>query len=184
MTNACPKCGSCNTYEIAGDYACRMCGKRWPIEGARPIIVTKPYYEEREDMTAKKYPSGKNGVCVNCGRERYIADAVGLCGTCHNAVKGIDPNDITYADALKKAKARASSARAVIDVMHSGANVTANARKASKQKKPVLDHTIKQIANVGRAGIPSIIAQARAERDGYLAEAAKLNKAINILESL
>lgn len=177
MTNACPKCGSCNTYEIAGDYACRMCGKRWPIEGARPIIVTKPYYEEREDMTAKKYPSGKNGVCVNCGRERYIADAVGLCGTCHNAVKGIDPNDITYADALKKAKARCAN---------TGATPTRPAKKvkAGKPKKPVLDHTIKRIANVGRAGIPSIIAQARAERDGYLAEAEKLNKAINILESL
>jgi hypothetical protein len=173
----CPKCGSSNTYEIAGDYACRMCGKRWPIEGARPIIVTKPYYEEREEDMAKKYSSGKKGVCVNCGRERYIADAVGLCGMCHNAVKGIDPNDLSYADALKKAKARCANTVAA-------PTRSAKKVKTSKPKKPVLDHTIKQIARAGLAGIPSIIAQARAERDGYLAEAEKLNKAINILESL
>ena len=180
MTNACPKCGSSNTYEIAGDYACRMCGKRWPIEGARPIIATKPYYEEREDMTAKKYPSGKQGVCVNCGRERFIADAAGLCGLCHNAVKEIDPDDITYAEALKKAKAKCiKTGDAPVRFAKA-----AKPRKASKPKKPVLDHTIKQVANIGRVGIPSIIAQARAERDGYLAEAAKLDKAINILESL
>ncbi len=178
----CPKCGSSNTYEIAGDYACRMCGKRWPIEGARPIIVTKPYYEEREEDMAKKYSAGKKGVCVNCGRERYIADAVGLCGMCHNAVKGIDPNDLTYADALKKAKARSINTGAAL--VRSAK--TAKVRKVAtrKPKKPVLDHTIKQVARAGRAGIPSIIAQARAERDGYLAEAEKLNKAINILESL
>jgi hypothetical protein len=172
----CPKCGSSNTYEIGRDHGCRMCGKQFPKEGATPIIILK---ERKKDMPeeVKKYPSGKKGICVNCRRERFISDAAGLCGMCHNAVKGIDPNDLSYADALKKAKARCANTVAA-------PTRSAKKVKTSKPKKPVLDHTIKQIARAGLAGIPSIIAQARAERDGYLAEAEKLNKAINILESL
>jgi hypothetical protein len=177
----CPKCGSSNTYEIGRDHGCRMCGKQFPKEGATPIIILK---ERKKDMPeeVKKYPSGKKGICVNCRRERFISDAAGLCGMCHAAVKGLDPDDIAYADALKKAKARSINTGAALV----RSTQTAKDRKVvtRKPKKPVLDHTIKQIARAGLAGIPSIIAQARAERDGYLAEAAKLNKAINILESL
>jgi len=35
----CPKCQSKNTYYESGNYACMMCGKRWPMEGTTPIVV-------------------------------------------------------------------------------------------------------------------------------------------------
>lgn len=169
MRPRCPQCGAPPSYEEGGFYVCMMGGHRWPINGAKPIIVYKR--SEEEDM--EKPTSGKKGKCVNCEREKFIADKEGFCSSCHNAVKGISKDSVAYTAALADAK------------KHLTNNPTRRGRvvksKAAAPKESVLDHTIKQVA---RAGIPAIIAQARIERDGLVSAADKLTKAINILESL
>lgn len=55
-------------------------------------------------MESKKTPSGKVGICVNCEREKFIADGAGLCSSCHNAVKGISKDSVAYTAALADAK--------------------------------------------------------------------------------
>lgn len=89
MIVQCPKCGSKNTYEIGRDCGCRMCGKQFPKEGAAPIVLTKVFNERKKDMQEeiKKYPSGKKGVCSNCGKSRFIADKDGRCSTCSRVAK-------------------------------------------------------------------------------------------------
>lgn len=89
MIVQCPKCGSKNTYEIGNGHGCRMCGKQFPKEGAAPIVLTKVFNERKKDMQEeiKKYPSGKKGVCSNCGKSRLIADKDGRCSTCSRVAK-------------------------------------------------------------------------------------------------
>lgn len=54
----------------------------------------------------EKPTSGKKGKCVNCEREKFIADGAGLCSSCHNAVAGISKDSGAYAIALADAKKR------------------------------------------------------------------------------
>lgn len=198
MSAQCPKCGSKNTYEIGRDYGCRMCGKQFPKEGVTPIVVTKVFNERKKDMPEeiKKYPSGKKGICINCRREKFIADKFGRCDTCSASVRGLEMGTTEYIDALIAVKARlADPNRKRVSVV--GKKISKNkfkkyeaAEKNNLQKaceyakmpgKLSLDMTVKEVA---LTGIPKIIQQMRDERADYLAEAEKLGKAINLLESL
>jgi hypothetical protein len=82
-----------------------MCGELFPVPnyGAKPIIVVTKLSEE--DETMEKSPSGKKGICCNCGREKWIAGK-GLCATCLNAVKGWLDGSPEYIKALADAKKR------------------------------------------------------------------------------
>lgn len=99
-TPRCPKCNSMASYIQEGAYACMMCGKRWPVNGAAPILITK--IDGGKSMT-EKTSSGKKGTCTNCGKIRFIASKVGHCHTCNNAVKGKN-TDAARAAALADAK--------------------------------------------------------------------------------
>jgi len=181
MTQACPKCGSHNTYEIGRDYGCRMCGKQFPRAGSTPIIITK---ERTKDMTGeiKKYPSGKKGICSNCGREKFIADKNGHCGTCSSVVKGMDIGSPAYTAALATIKEHIGAPGfKKRPVRHKKPHHTPVRKPNPKVIKSTLDMTIKEVA---RTGLPEIIQLMRDEQAHYLAEANKLGKAINLLESL
>jgi hypothetical protein len=104
MRPRCPKCGSAPSYEEGGYHVCMMGGHRWPVNGAKPIIVHKRM--EEESMEGTKPTSGKKGTCVNCEREKFIADKEGLCSTCHNAVAGISKDSVAYTAALADVKKR------------------------------------------------------------------------------
>jgi len=140
----------------------------------------------------KKYPSGKKGICVNCRRERYIADKEGLCGSCHAAVDGINPDSLDYAIALGGIKARLESKperkpAAIKPIPVPKPSAPKQKKPATKKKKDParvkssLDMTIKQI---GRVGIDAILEMITNERNSHMAEAQKLDKAINLLQSL
>jgi hypothetical protein len=179
MRPRCPKCGSAPSYEEGGYHVCMMGGHRWPVNGAKPIIVHKRM--EEESMEGTKPTSGKKGTCVNCEREKFIADKEGLCSTCHNAVAGISKDSVAYTAALADVKKRLINNPSRRGKVAKAKAMAAAPVKRSKPQESVLDRTIKQVA---RAGVPAIIAQARIELDGLMSEADKLTKAINILESL
>lgn len=142
----------------------------------------------------KKYPSGKKGICVNCRRPAHISDRHGHCKTCANAVRGV-VLDEHRAAALAAVKERLQTAKfkKAVPGLRAKAKDLKKYRDAEKtnlgkareySRLPVestLDMTVKQVA---QTGIPAIIARAVAERDGHLSEAAKLDKAIILLESL
>lgn len=115
--------------------------------------------------------------CKNCGRTMTI-QMRGRCGGCNHAVKGLAPGSPEYVKGLAEAAKRFNDPNYKHGNRHT---VKKQPTSASAPQKSVLDHTIKQIANIGQTGI---IAQARAERDGYIAKANKLREVINILESL
>lgn len=227
MKPRCPKCGSRPAYAQGTEYCCMMCGKRWPINGAASIQITK--IKGGINMVASiKTPSGKKGPCSNCGNVRFIADRDGHCSTCSRAIKGLPVNAPQYTAALAVAKARVTDPNrkrtAKLEKAMNKIKVKGRARMAAKRatssttpdrgkteaietlhtntstrlpagffsaasglntppataRKSTLDMTVKQVAETG---ISAIIVRAVAERDLHLAEAAKLDKAIVILES-
>ena len=173
MKVPCLKCGSPNTYSDGPEMACLMCGKRWPINGAKPIIVYKR--SEEENMEAKKPSSGKVGACVNCGREKYIADKEGLCASCHHAVKGINKDSVAYSAALADAKKR---------LINNPSRRGTNTKKLSpesikKVKKHVRALSIKH--NGGDPDFAGAIAELTLSRDNLLLRADKLTQAIALI---
>lgn len=152
----------------------------------------------------KKYPSGKKGICINCGNERFIADKEGFCSACHRAVLLIDPSDfITYHEALDKAKQKAHTSKEtigispivddktkqntpVLPVPDSGelplpiinTNQSADIAEAPKS---VMNLTI---ADVASAGIFDIINRLAAEEDYHMLCSQKCRQARMILEQL
>lgn len=119
----------------------------------------------------KKYPSGKKGICSNCGREKFIADKNGHCGTCSSVVKGMDTGSAAYAAALATIK----------DHIGAPGFKKHPVRHKKPDPTPVRKPNPKEVA---RTGLPKIIQIMRDEQAYYLAEANKLEKAINLLESL
>lgn len=100
----CPKCKSNNTYQDGYDYACMMCGSRWPIYGgllqrndAKPAGMDLEKQEEK-NMAIRK-------PCRNCGRTLCIAQDH-LCGGCFGAVKKYAKGTQEYDAALAAAKKR------------------------------------------------------------------------------
>lgn len=73
----CPKCQSRSTYTDGGNHACMMCGERWPMEGANPIIVGIS-----QKLTKK---------CGYCGKEfqTYPCNDFNFCSrSCSNKSRG------------------------------------------------------------------------------------------------
>lgn len=128
----------------------------------------------------EKTSSGKTGPCINCGRTKFIADKFGHCSSCSLAVKDLDPGSAAYTSALAAAKERLSSGN-VERAPRARRTEKPPRKKSAAERRPTLDMTIKEVA---KAGIPGILQRMHAERAIYLAEAEKLGKAINILESL
>lgn len=96
MTPRCPKCNALPAYIQEGAYACMMCGKRWPVNGVKPIVISKV----EEDMSSEKRE------CRNCGRKKQIVGD-GLCGGCYSAVYAKHKKGTPeYDQALAEAKAR------------------------------------------------------------------------------
>jgi hypothetical protein len=169
MKQPCPKCKSLNTYSDSPNMACLMCGKRWPMNGQQPTVISKKTTVEAEvnEMAIKK-------ACRNCGRDKNIVGD-GLCGGCYFSVKGMEKGTPEYDEELLSAKKRFTDP---------------NYRKKTAKQKPItkpaktkstLDMTVKEVA---KTGIPGIIQRMRDEQAGYLLEAEKLGKAISILESI
>ena len=91
----CPKCNSRPAYTQEGSYVCLMCGKRWPVNGVKPIVISKV----EEDMPEKR-------DCRNCGRIMTIM-ADGLCGGCYKFVyrkytKGTAAYDLALIEAKER----------------------------------------------------------------------------------
>lgn len=168
----CPKCNSINTYQDGYDYACRMCGSRWPIHGPLPKGLLRKndatpagtaLAKEEKTMAIRK-------PCRNCGRTLCIAQD-GLCGGCFGSVKKYTKGTSEYDAALAAAKKRFT------DPDYSGRTVKKK-KSVNPKQKSTLDFTIKQVA---LTGISKIIEQMRIEREEHLSEAGKLAKAIEIL---
>lgn len=176
MNQPCPKCQSPNTYTQDGQNCCMMCGKRWPINGQNQTIYQELTGRKRMEKTS----SGKTGPCINCGRTKLIADRFGHCSSCCLAVKDLDPGTAAYTAALASARERLSSGNVGRAPRARHAEKSPR-KKAPAARKSTLDMTIKEVA---LAGIPGVIERIRNERADYLAEAEKLGKAINLLESL
>ena len=102
MKPRCPTCDGAVAYEEGGNYVCMMGGHRWPINGTKPLTIN----EITGRLRMEKSPSGKTGICLNCGRSQHIAGADGLCGTCHRAVKGLVHGTPEFFSALAAAKTR------------------------------------------------------------------------------
>ena len=137
-----------------------------------------------------KPSSGKVGACVNCGREKYIADKEGLCATCHHAVKGINKDSVTYTAALADVKKRLinnPSRRGTVK----RSKATALPVKSAKQEAKTITH--RGINPITKAledvRIPDdlilshddIIKTLKAQRDFHLTQMEKYIKAINLL---
>jgi hypothetical protein len=175
MRPRCPQCGGQPSYEEGGTYVCMMGGHRWPINGAKPIIVYKR--SEEEDMESKKTPSGKVGICVNCEREKFIADGAGLCSSCHNAVKGISKDSVAYTAALADAKKHLTN-----NPTRRGRGTVAkklSPESIQKAKKNVRALSIKH--NGGDHDLAGAIAELTINRDNLLLKADKLTRAIALL---
>lgn len=174
----CPKCGSGNVYQQDGEHACMMCGKRWPLEGANPIIITKAF-KERDVMVEviKKYPCGKIGVCVNCRREVWIADKEGLCGSCHASVDGAIIGTPEYAAYLQEAKERL--------------NKKSRRGRKPKETKPISPEKIGGVKthvkalgikhNGGDPSMAHVLATLQIERLSLLDKVDKIKQAIDLL---
>ena len=212
MTPRCPKCNALPAYIQEGAYVCMMCGKRWPVNGAAPIVITK--ITGGKSMTeTKKTPSGKKGPCTNCGNVRFIADRAGRCSTCSRVIKGKERGDADYAaaiDAARKIQRRRvpvdtatttpdrgkteaietlpaspeniQKGKAIVREMGERLRAGSFLDKSTPQpSKPEPDMTIADWARIGMARIINIM---QAERAMHLAEAEKLTKGIDLLESL
>ena len=191
MTPRCPKCNALPAYIQEGAYVCMMCGKRWPVNGAAPILITK--ITGGKSMTeTKKTPSGKRGPCVKCGKVRYIASKAGHCHTCNNQVKGKKNADAAYEEAMAavsksvtttpdrdKTEAIETLPASQEDIQKGKAIVRAMVEKRKTESAP--DLTVKEVGQIGYA---SITQRMREEQSECLARAEKLGKAIVLLESL
>jgi hypothetical protein len=209
MKQPCPKCQSQNTYSDGPEMACLMCGKRWPINGQKPTTIYQ--VTGRERMAQKeKSPSGKKGTCSNCGREKYIADKNGHCGTCHTAVAGLDPGSSAYAAALDTIKDRINApgfktrpakqrkvdrkpARKAKSIEPAEGKSGTSKRKFKSARKPsssdFLKHNVPHKAQIGQVrhhgvvGNVAVIELMATQREFHLAEAAKLCQAIDLLSA-
>lgn len=138
-------------------------------------------------MTQKeKSPSGKKGTCSNCGREKYIADKNGYCGTCHTAVKGIDPGSVAYVTALATIKDRINAP---------GFKTRPAKQKKSNCSKPAIEQSmspekIKEVHtharslvikhDAGDSGTSRIMATLQIERENLLAQVKRIDQAISL----
>lgn len=125
----------------------------------------------------EKSPSGKKGTCSNCGREKYIADKDGHCGTCHTAVKGIDPGSVAYVSALDKIKDRTNTP---------GFKTRPAKQKKSNCSKPAIEQSMSHTRSLavgrdgGDSGTSRIMATLQIERENLLARVKRIDQAISL----
>jgi hypothetical protein len=168
MPILCPKCGSPNKYEEGINFACMMCGTRWPINGATPIIIKKEA-RDIDDADILKLTEGETMAikarirpCRNCDRTKAI-QADGLCGSCNNAVyKKFTKGTPEYTAALAEAKKRVSDP---------------NFRKGCRTAKPR-----PKVPDGGDPEMAEVIATMQMERERLLAKADKWAQAIELLQ--
>ena len=188
-TPRCPKCNALPAYIQEGAYVCMMCGKRWPVNGAAPILITK--ITGGKSMTeTKKTSSGKKGPCVKCGKTRFIADRDGRCSTCSRAAKTKIKGATTTpergkSDAIETLPASPGDiqkGKTIVREMGERLRAGSFLDKSTPQpSKPAPDMTVAEVAALP---ISHIIDMIKAKRATHLAEAEKLGKAIVLLESL
>lgn len=173
MPTRCPKCGSPNKYEEGINYACMMCGTRWPINEATPIIIKK----EARDIDAAdilKITEGKEmatRACRNCGRVRKIIGD-DLDSGCYYAVRKLTKGTPEYNEALARAKKKFGDPNY---------KRGAGPKKLKKAKKPVRSMAV--TAHSGNIAENAVIDQLTETRDQYLAKADKLTQAIELLSA-
>jgi hypothetical protein len=175
----CPKCKSTNTYyDDDGMMACLKCAERFPFSKTEPISVNpKITKQEKIEMSEVKIPSsGKKGICSNCGRDRWICNKHGHCGTCASAVKGFEHGTPEFDAALAAAKKRIQANgdakfNKVIKCLRSRAKERIDEiRQLPSEKKAT-----KQLENL------TVTDVMKAERDLLLDRVQRLNTAIELL---
>jgi len=183
MKQPCPKCQSQNTYSDGPEMACLMCGKRWPINGQKPITIDQ--VTGRERMAQKeKSPSGKKGTCSNCGREKFIADKNGYCGICHTAVKGMDPGSVAYVAALDAIKDRINAPGFKTrpakqkNVDRKPATIKLSPKEIKEARTPARALTIKH--DGVDSGTVKIVSTLQIERENLLAQVRRIDQAISL----
>jgi hypothetical protein len=185
MKSLCPQCGSPNRYIEGINYACMMCGRRWPINGAKPIIIKK---EDRDidDADIKKMEEGKEmatRACRNCGRVRKIIGD-DLDSGCYYVVRKLTKGTPEYDAALAKAKIKFSdpnykrTRKTLVNVVIQN---KLSAEKIKKIKTHVRALGIKQ--NGGDPKMAGVIATLQIEREVLLARTDKLTQAIELLSA-
>jgi hypothetical protein len=138
-----------------------MCGERWPVNGAAPVIYKKL---SEEDILM----SGKR-VCTNCGRPKPIIGR-GLCGGCYySGKKAGAPGSPEYMKALAAAKERFTDPN-----YKSGRGGNRRTKKLSQGK-------IKQLFPHKDPDKTSALDTLIEERNMHQEQVYKLNQAIEIL---
>jgi len=116
----CGKCGRSPVYReddrLVGDFclACPICGNRYYNSVGRKGVGVAPVRKdmastaitEIEDHELKRKDDDMtgNGICKNCGRERFLLG--GLCSMCSQAGRGLkgDAKEKALADVKEKIK--------------------------------------------------------------------------------
>lgn len=170
--NRCPKCKSTNTYlDDENTMACLKCGERFPYVQA---AITK---QEKIEMSEQNIPpSGKKGTCINCGRDRWIANKYGHCTTCASAVKCFKFGTDEFGDALTAvAKRIQENGDTKFKKAAKRLRTRVKERMAEVKQLPPEKKATKQLANI------TVTDMMIAERDMLLERVHKLNSAIELL---
>jgi hypothetical protein len=153
-----------------------MCGERWSVNGAAPVIYKKL---SEEDILM----SGKR-VCTNCGRPKPIIGR-GLCGGCYySGKKAGAPGSPEYMKALAAAKERFTDPN-----YKSGRGGNRRSKKLSpeKLKKTVMpsDDDFKKYKKpeaVSKSNQSPVLDFLIDQRNMHQEQVYKLNQAIEILQ--
>lgn len=179
----CIKCQSRNVYEQAGEYACMMCGKRWPVAGTvqiAPITITDVEEKREEIMVA----TNRKAACKNCGRNMTI-QSHGRCGGCNNAIRGLKAGSPEYIKALADAKTRFNQPGFKYGnrytVKRKSPALNTAAAPAKPETRPVKSQPVHENKIDAACAMANIIDKLRAERDFHLNMMEKCQKAISAL---
>lgn len=169
----CPKCKSTNTYlDDDNTMACLKCAERFPLFSK----AGNSQKGEKEMPEVNIPPSGKKGTCTNCGRDRWICNKHGHCGTCASAVKGFEHGTPEFDAALAAAKKR---------IQANGDTKFSKAAKRLRSRAKERIEAIKQLPPEKKAPkqLENLTATDMmiAERDLLLDRVQKLNTAIELL---
>jgi transcription initiation factor TFIIIB Brf1 subunit/transcription initiation factor TFIIB len=172
----CPNCGSRKIGKEHGEkeYYCDACTEFF----AEPKeIIT----EEKSNKQVEKKEMAVKGKCVNCLRDGMSLPAGHMCGGCNARVKGFKSGSPEYIAALAKAKKD----------FNDPDYKSGRGGKRKKEKLPVVpDHLRKGASQKrGQGQNPcspptsdyAVISTLCAQRDFHLAQADKLQQAIELL---
>lgn len=150
-----------------------MCGPRWPINGATPIIIKKEArdIDDADILKLTEDEEMATRACRNCGRVRKIIGD-DLDSGCYYVVRKLTKGTPEYNEALAAAKKKFGDPNY---------KRGAGPRKSQKGKKTVRS----MAAPVHSANITdlAVIDQLNEMRDQHLAAAKKLDQAIELLST-